>query len=156
MAGDGPTLSSEKWAVCLTRDSVRCVRFRHLAKHLFVRRRPYFCVPATKRKTIPAPSGVNEAFPSRHAILAASLAGAVARSRPNAKTAAWLAAALVIASRMALLAHWPSDVLAGSLIGASLEAGLWRFQSNLDDGVRVVGRLAHVNKARTAKAGLTT
>lgn len=56
-------------------------------------------------------------FPSAHAITAAALAFAVSAVWPRARGAMIVYAVLIIASRLVLLAHHPSDVTAGALIG---------------------------------------
>ena len=56
-------------------------------------------------------------FPSAHAITAFALAFAVAAVWPRARLAMIAYAALIAASRLVLLAHHPSDVVAGGLIG---------------------------------------
>jgi membrane-associated phospholipid phosphatase len=56
-------------------------------------------------------------FPSAHAITAFALAFAVAAVWPRARVAVAVYAILIGASRLVLLAHHPSDVVAGALIG---------------------------------------
>jgi undecaprenyl-diphosphatase len=56
-------------------------------------------------------------FPSAHAITAFALAFAVAAVWPRARAAMIVYALLIAASRLVLLAHHPSDVVAGALIG---------------------------------------
>jgi membrane-associated phospholipid phosphatase len=56
-------------------------------------------------------------FPSAHAITGAALAFAVCALWPRAWVAMIAYALLIIASRLVLLAHHPSDVVAGALIG---------------------------------------
>lgn len=56
-------------------------------------------------------------FPSAHAITGAALAFAVCALWPRARVAMIVYALLIIASRLVLLAHHPSDVVAGALIG---------------------------------------
>jgi undecaprenyl-diphosphatase len=56
-------------------------------------------------------------FPSAHAITAAALAFAVSALWPRARVAMTVYALLIITSRLVLLAHHPSDVVAGALIG---------------------------------------
>lgn len=56
-------------------------------------------------------------FPSAHAITAFALAFAVSALWPRARAAMIVYALLIAASRLVLLAHHPSDVVAGTLIG---------------------------------------
>jgi membrane-associated phospholipid phosphatase len=56
-------------------------------------------------------------FPSGHAITAFALAFAVSSLWPQARLAMALYAVLIAVSRLVLLAHHPSDVVAGALIG---------------------------------------
>jgi membrane-associated phospholipid phosphatase len=56
-------------------------------------------------------------FPSAHAITSAALAFAVAAVWPRARIPMIVYAILVAASRLVLLAHHPSDVVAGALVG---------------------------------------
>ncbi len=56
-------------------------------------------------------------FPSGHAITSFALAFAVSALWPRARVAMAVYAVLIAASRLVLLAHHPSDVVAGALIG---------------------------------------
>jgi membrane-associated phospholipid phosphatase len=56
-------------------------------------------------------------FPSAHAITSVALAFAVAALWPRARVAMAVYALLIIASRLVLLAHHPSDVVAGTVVG---------------------------------------
>jgi undecaprenyl-diphosphatase len=56
-------------------------------------------------------------FPSAHAVTSFALAFAVAAVWPQARAAMTVYAALITATRLVLLAHHPSDVVAGALIG---------------------------------------
>jgi undecaprenyl-diphosphatase len=56
-------------------------------------------------------------FPSSHAITSFALAFAVSALWPQARAAMIVYALLIAASRLVLLAHHPSDVVAGALIG---------------------------------------
>lgn len=57
-------------------------------------------------------------FPSGHAATAAAGALAFARIWPAAAIPAWTLAAVIAVSRVGLGVHFPSDVLAGFLLGA--------------------------------------
>jgi membrane-associated phospholipid phosphatase len=56
-------------------------------------------------------------FPSGHATTAFALAFAVAAIWPRARTAIFAYALVIVATRLVLLAHHPSDVVAGALVG---------------------------------------
>jgi undecaprenyl-diphosphatase len=58
-------------------------------------------------------------FPSAHATTAAALAFAISALWPRARGVMIVYALLIIASRLALLAHHPSDVIAGAAIGVA-------------------------------------
>lgn len=63
-----------------------------------------------------------QSFPSGHAALSVAVACAAARAYPEAKGAAYLAAAGVVAAQVLRGAHFPADVLTGALIGVAAEA----------------------------------
>jgi membrane-associated phospholipid phosphatase len=56
-------------------------------------------------------------FPSGHSITAAALAFAVSAVWPKARPAMIVYALVILATRLVLLAHHPSDVVAGALVG---------------------------------------
>jgi membrane-associated phospholipid phosphatase len=56
-------------------------------------------------------------FPSGHSITAVALAVAVAAVWPRARGAMIVYAVVIVATRLVLLAHHPSDVVAGALVG---------------------------------------
>jgi membrane-associated phospholipid phosphatase len=56
-------------------------------------------------------------FPSGHSITAAALAFAVAAVWPKARPAMIVYVFVILATRLVLLAHHPSDVVAGALVG---------------------------------------
>jgi len=58
-----------------------------------------------------------ESFPSGHAITAFALAFALASLAPKWRGTIWAYAVLIAITRLVLLAHHPSDVLAGALVG---------------------------------------
>jgi membrane-associated phospholipid phosphatase len=58
-------------------------------------------------------------LPSGHAVASVALAFAVATVWPRATVLMALYAAVIVLSRLVLLAHHPSDVLAGALVGIS-------------------------------------
>jgi membrane-associated phospholipid phosphatase len=56
-------------------------------------------------------------FPSGHSITAAALAFAVSAVWPKARPAMIVYALIIVVTRLVLLAHHPSDVVAGALVG---------------------------------------
>lgn len=58
-------------------------------------------------------------MPSGHATSAFAAAVAIGALFPRARTAMWVYAGIIALSRVALAAHYPSDVIAGALVGAA-------------------------------------
>ncbi len=56
-------------------------------------------------------------FPSGHALTACAMAFAISSLWPRLRVAMWIFAILICLSRVVLLAHHPSDVVAGALVG---------------------------------------
>ncbi len=83
-------------------------------------------------------------FPSGHAITAAALAFAVAALWPRARIAAIIYASLIIVSRLVLLAHHPSDVIAGALVGVAgaMLVRTWFAARSLGFDIEPDGRIA--------------
>ncbi len=81
-------------------------------------------------------------FPSAHAITAFALAFAVSAVWPRARAAMIVYALLIAASRLVLLAHHPSDVVAGGLIGVvgAMAVRYWFAARRLGFAIRRDGR----------------
>lgn len=82
-------------------------------------------------------------FPSAHAITAFALAFAVSAVWPRARAAMIVYALLIAASRLVLLAHHPSDVVAGGLIGVvgAMAVRYWFAARRLGFAIRPDGRI---------------
>ena len=57
-------------------------------------------------------------MPSGHATTASAVAVAVGTIWPRARTVVWIYAAVIMASRVIITAHYPTDVLLGAIAGA--------------------------------------
>jgi membrane-associated phospholipid phosphatase len=62
-----------------------------------------------------------DAFPSGHALHVGALASAATAMPPAERNSVWAATSVLLATRIALLAHWISDVAAGFAMGIVLE-----------------------------------
>lgn len=108
-------------------------------KRLVRRPRPYEVLPDIQRR---ARAGTvarrSYSFPSGHAALgsAAAMALSVYDGRWFVITPAWIFAAAISTSRLWLGVHYPSDVLAGTMIGAGLAVAVYLIdQRSVEDHV---------------------
>jgi membrane-associated phospholipid phosphatase len=89
-----------------------------IGKRLIGRARPFVEGNADPFRYKPLGWSVEYAgLPSGHAIDAFAIAMAVGALWPRARPVLWIYAALIVASRVVLTAHFPSDVTAGAVIG---------------------------------------
>lgn len=89
-----------------------------LIKWVVGRGRPFVGGEANPFNFAPfAGTEAHASFPSAHVITAAALAFAVSAVWPRARAAMVVYALVIAATRLVLLAHHPSDVVAGALIG---------------------------------------
>ena len=90
-------------------------------KSIFMRPRP-FMVDSSAALIINPPG--DWSFPSGHAAVACACAVAIAMSFGARRWSIWLPiaalAALMAFSRLYLFVHWPTDVLAGAVLGAGI------------------------------------
>ena len=93
----------------------------HLFKGVFDQKRPDRCTILGHVHGVPLSGRPRDAFPSGHAMHVGALASAATELPPAERNAVWLIGAGLVATRVVLLAHWLSDVLAGLAIGAILE-----------------------------------
>jgi undecaprenyl-diphosphatase len=97
----------------------------HLLKRLVDQRRPDRTVWRMGRG-IPRSGKADDAFPSGHAVHIGALAAATTRLDRRLGYAAWGVGSVIAATRIILLAHWASDVLAGLALGCLIERGVWK------------------------------
>jgi membrane-associated phospholipid phosphatase len=92
--------------------------FVNVVKHIFGRARPF--VSGSLDPYLFSPFSWPAAYaglPSGHAATAFSVLVAFGTLWPRGRTLLWIYALLIAASRVVVTAHYPSDVLAGALVG---------------------------------------
>lgn len=93
----------------------------HILKSVFGQTRPDRLTVTGHRHGVPLSGRSRDAFPSGHAVHMGALASAAGLLPPaRRRTVRGLAVALSL-TRMALLAHWASDVVAGFALGVMVE-----------------------------------
>src|SRR5207237_2866669 len=82
-------------------------------------------------------------FPSGHAVTAFALAFAVGAAWPRARLAMYVYAVVIATTRLVLLAHHPSDVVAGALIGVvgAMSVRYWFAARRLGFAIRRDGKI---------------
>ena len=85
-------------------------------KPLFDRDRPFVADPTI---TLIDAKPTTQSFPSGHAAMAVAGAIAGVRMMPGSIWVWWPLAAIIAVSRIYLGVHWPSDIVAGALIGVA-------------------------------------
>jgi undecaprenyl-diphosphatase len=94
--------------------------FVNVVKHIFGRARPL--VGGSLDPYLFSPFSWSAAYaglPSGHAATAFSVLVAFGTLWPRGRTLLWIYALLIAASRVVVTAHYPSDVLAGALVGVA-------------------------------------
>ncbi len=98
----------------------------HLLKAIFDQQRPDRLTVRGHWRGVPISGKEFDAFPSGHAVHVGALASAASLLPKRQRNAVWLVGAGLVATRVLLLAHWTSDVVAGLAIGACTERLLRR------------------------------
>jgi membrane-associated phospholipid phosphatase len=94
----------------------------HLIKHVVDRKRPDRTVVPPNRKGIPRSGKPWDSFPSGHAVQIGALAAALRRTGPRwLRPFIWPLGIPLAGTRIVLLAHYPTDVLAGLFLGVTVE-----------------------------------
>src|SRR5436305_2516890 len=97
--------------------------------------RPDRCMVGPDRRGIETSGKPRDAFPSGHAVNMGAAAAALGWIYPDRKPLFWSVALAVASTRLAILAHWTSDVVLGGALGAGVERALRRLAARrLDSG----------------------
>jgi len=99
----------------------------HLLKSIFDQKRPDRLMVRGHLHGVPLSGKPFDAFPSGHAIHVGGLASAATVLPPAKRNLAWSIGVGLVLTRIVLLAHWTSDVIAGLAIGAAMERLLRRW-----------------------------
>ncbi|HKG99671.1 MAG TPA: phosphatase PAP2 family protein [Bradyrhizobium sp.] len=113
-------------------------------KWIVGRGRPFVGGEANSFNFVPfAGTGAYASFPSAHTITAFALAFAITAVWPRARLAMIVYAFLIAASRLVLLSHHPSDVVAGALIGVvgAMSVRYWFAARRLGFAIRRNGQI---------------
>jgi len=93
----------------------------HILKAFIDQQRPDRRTVSGHWRGVPLSGKSEDAFPSGHALHVGALASAATLLPPKIRNWAWAVGALLVGTRVVLLAHWFTDVLAGLGLGVILE-----------------------------------
>ena len=93
----------------------------HVLKSIFNQRRPDRLTVRGHLNGVPISGKPLDAFPSGHAMHLGALASAASALPPAKRNVIWALSAGLALTRVVLLAHWASDVVAGGVLGALTE-----------------------------------
>ena len=93
----------------------------HALKKVFDQERPDRLTVLGHLHGIPLSGKRLDAFPSGHAVHVGALASAATALPPAQRNTIWAVGGGLVLTRIVLLAHWTSDVVAGLAVGAALE-----------------------------------
>ena len=93
----------------------------HALKTVFDQERPDRLTALGHLRGIPLSGKRLDAFPSGHAVHIGALASAATVLPPAQRNAVWAVGGGLVLTRIVLLAHWTSDVVAGLAVGAAVE-----------------------------------
>jgi membrane-associated phospholipid phosphatase len=95
--------------------------FPHVLKTIFDQERPDRLTALGHMHGIPVSGKRLDAFPSGHAVHIGALASAATVLPSGQRNAVWAVGGVLVLTRIVLLAHWTSDVVAGLALGAGIE-----------------------------------
>jgi membrane-associated phospholipid phosphatase len=104
--------------------SVTTAALPHIMKLFINQERPDRLTIEGHLRGIPLSGKSEDAFPSGHAMHVGALASAATLLPPKYRNAIWAAGAVLVTTRIVLLAHWFTDVVAGLALGVGVERGM--------------------------------
>lgn len=110
----------------------------HILKRIFDQVRPDRTAVRGHLHGIPLSGKSLDAFPSGHAVHMGALASAASVLPWRYRLLAWSLATGISGTRIAILAHWLSDVIAGFVIGVAIERALRRMTGYPDPQLRCI------------------
>ena len=153
------------WVYCRNKDAVARRRsdhillttvaaaiLPHIVKKLVNQERPDRLTVYGHLHGVPLSGNKYDAFPSGHALHMGALASAATILPPPQRNSVWAAVSLLVATRVVLLAHWMSDVVAGLAMGVVLER-LMRLVTGYGQVRRVNGASEHARRPRSRSNG---
>ena len=93
----------------------------HILKGMFNQERPDRLTVRGHWRGVPISGRSQDAFPSGHAMHIGALTSAASILPSAVRNGAWLLGAVLVSTRVVLLAHWVSDVVAGFMVGLGIE-----------------------------------
>lgn len=93
----------------------------HLFKWTINQERPDRCTVIGHWHGVPLSGKPEDAFPSGHAVHMGAIASAATLLPVRLRLVVWSVTTLLASTRIILLAHWTSDVIAGMALGATVE-----------------------------------
>jgi membrane-associated phospholipid phosphatase len=96
----------------------------HVMKNVIDQERPDRLTIRGHWRGVPWSGNSKDAFPSGHALHVGALASAATLLPAKARDFVWAVGTVLVATRVVLLAHWLTDVLAGLGLGIALERGM--------------------------------
>jgi membrane-associated phospholipid phosphatase len=93
----------------------------HFMKRLFTQERPDRWSIEAHIRGAPFSGSPLQAFPSGHALHVGALASTASVLPASQRALVWSAGAVLVFTRVCLLAHWASDVVVGLVVGSAAE-----------------------------------
>jgi membrane-associated phospholipid phosphatase len=93
----------------------------HIMKHFIDQERPDRLTIKGHLRGVPFSGKSSDAFPSGHALHVGALASAATLLPTKTRNAIWATGAVLVTTRIVLLAHWFTDVAVGLVLGVCVE-----------------------------------